>query len=54
MAIAIMTARHSRIIENGQKGEMWVKLVAETKRHSGHSSQSTCHSSGHALNYAEL
>ncbi len=40
MAIAIMTAHHSRIIENGQKGGMWVELVAETKRHSGHSSGS--------------
>ncbi len=30
-AVAILAARHSRIIENGQKGGMWVELVAETK-----------------------
>ncbi len=37
----ILTARHSRIIENGQKGGMWVELVAETtptNRNSGDSS----------------
>ncbi len=28
--IAILEARHSRIIENGQKGGRWVELVAET------------------------
>ncbi len=40
-AVAILAARHSRIIESGQKGGMWVELVAETtptKRDSGDSS----------------
>ncbi len=39
--MAILAARHSRIIENGQKGGRWVELVAETtptKRDSGDSS----------------
>jgi len=27
---AILAPRHSRIIESGQKGGMWVGLVAET------------------------
>ncbi len=27
-AVAILAACHSRIIENGQKGGMWVELVA--------------------------
>ncbi len=37
-AVAILAARHSRIIESGQKGGIWVELVAETtptKRDSG-------------------
>ncbi len=29
-AVAILAARHSRKIENGQKGGRWVELVAET------------------------
>ncbi len=36
-----LAARHSRIIQSGQKGGMWVELVAETpptKRDSGDSS----------------
>ncbi len=40
-AVAILAARHSRIIESGQKGGVWVELVAEitpTKRDSGDSS----------------
>ncbi len=40
-AVAILAARHSRIIENGQKGGRRVELVAETtpaKRDSGDSS----------------
>ncbi|KAI2642457.1 DNA ligase [Labeo rohita] len=42
-----VTAHHSRIIKNGQIGGTWVELVAEQR-------QFTCHSSDHALNYAEL
>ncbi len=40
-AVAILAARHSQIIESGQKGGMWVELVtgtSPTKRDSGDNS----------------